>query len=169
MKNVDARFAKSKYLEVSEFGTRFNLSFSSQLKFGNKIIALDGIKKCLLVLETDKEINQPYIIDLNNVAVVTVKKSYGNIKHGELKNKGIEEFLKRIDLQFEFANNNETISLSFYDRETDDKRDRSKLDRNAKIWQMILTRIIGSETDRTIKERNRLALVELPLIDGLKA
>ena len=59
MKHVDTRSAKSKYLEVSELGTRFNLSFSSQLEFGNKIIALDGRKKCLLVLETGTDTITP--------------------------------------------------------------------------------------------------------------
>jgi hypothetical protein len=165
MKNVDARFAKSKYLKVSELGTRFNLSFSSQLEFGNKIIALDGIKKCLLVLETGKELNQPYVINLNNVVAVTIKKSYGSINQGELRNKGIEEFLTRTDLQFEFDNNNKTINLPFYDREIDDRRDRQKLDRNAKNWQMILSKIIGSQTGKTIKERNSLVLIlTLPLL-----
>ena len=50
MKHVDTRSAKSKYLEVSELGTRFNLSFSSQLEFGNKIIALDGRKKFSVIV-----------------------------------------------------------------------------------------------------------------------
>lgn len=166
MKN--ARFAKSKYSEVSELGTRFNLSFSSQLVFSNKIIALDGIKKCLLVLDTDKELSQPCVIDLNNVAAVTVKKSYGRINQGELKNKGIEDFLKRIDLQFEFSNRSETVVIPFYESEIDDKRERPKLDRNAKNWQMILSKLVGS-TDKTIKERKRLALVQLPLVAGSNA
>ena len=148
MKYADARFDKRKYLEVSELGTRFNLSFSSQLAFGNKIIALDGRRKCLLVLEKDKGSNHPYLIDLNNVATVTVKKSYGSIDQGQLKNKGIEEFLKRIELQFEFNNKKETIGLSFYDCEIDDQRDRPKLIRNAKNWQMILSKIAGLQTDK---------------------
>ncbi len=74
MKTFATRFDKATYLKVSELGTRLNLSFSSQLVFGNKIIALDGIKKCLLVLETDKESNKPYVIDLNSVAAVSLKK-----------------------------------------------------------------------------------------------
>ena len=152
MKNVNARFPKSKSLEVSELGTRFNLSFSSQLAFSNKIIALDGIKKCLLVLDTDKEPSQPYVIDLKNVAAVTVKKSYDSIKAGELKNKGMEDFLKRIDLQFEFSNKDDTIVLPFYESEIDNQRQRPMLARNARNWQMILSKLIGSK-DKTIKER----------------
>ncbi len=147
-----ARFDKTPYLKVSELGTRFNLSFSSHLVFGKKIIALDGIKKCLLVLETDKESNQPFVIDLNSVAAVSVKKSYGKIDQGQLKNKGVEEFLKRIDLQFEFINKKETIVLSFYNCELDGKRERPKLLRNANDWQMILSKLIGLQTGKIAKE-----------------
>ena len=148
MKNVDARFAKSKYVEVSELGSRFNLSFSSHLVLRKKIIALDGLKKCILVMETDAASNQPYVIDLNKVASVTVKQSYGSINQGELKNKDISAFLKRVDLQFEFSNTSETIVLPFYERGSDEQSDLPKLDRNAKIWQMILSKLTGSQTEK---------------------
>lgn len=166
MKYVHTKFAKSKYLEVSEIGTRFNLSFSSQLILGNKIIALDGIRKILLALETDKDSNEPYFIDLSNVAAVTVKKSYGSIKQGELKNNGIEDFLEKIDLQFVFNNNSENFILPFYDQGTDDQTDRQKLDRNAKNWQLILSKMVGSKTRKIAKERNGSSMVELPLVTG---
>ena len=45
MKSVDATFAKSKYVLLSELGSKFNLSFSSHLVLNNKLIALDGLKK----------------------------------------------------------------------------------------------------------------------------
>jgi hypothetical protein len=145
MKSTDARFAKSKYLALSELGTRLNLSFSSQLEIGDKIIALDGNKKCLLVLETKKESTQPYIIDLDKVAAVSVKKSYGKINQGSLRNKAMEEFLTRIDLQFEFTDETNTMVLPFYDSQADDRKDRPKLDRNAKNWQMILSKMAGPQ------------------------
>jgi hypothetical protein len=165
MKNTDVRFAKNKYLEVSELGTRLNLSFSSQLAFGDKIIALDGLKRRLLVLYTGKEPYEPFVIDLNKVAAVTVKKSYGSIKHGELKNKGIEEFLKRIDLQFEFSDHNETIVLTFYDSDLNDKHHCAMLGRNAKTWEMILSKMTGSQPDKNIKEQNELTLAPLSLVN----
>jgi hypothetical protein len=158
MRHVEARFAKSKYVQISELGSRYDLSFSSQLVFGNKIIALDGLKKCLLVLETDKVFNQPRLIDLHQVVAVTVKKSYRSINQGELKYKDIEEFVKSIDLQFEFINKSETIVLPFYNSETDAPEERPKLDRNAKNWQMILSKMTGSKTDKIIKEQNRSAM-----------
>jgi hypothetical protein len=80
MKNVDTGLAKSKYLEVSELGSRYHLSFSSQLVLGHKIIALDGVKRWLLMVDTDKDTDPPCMIDLNKVSAITLRKSYGSIK-----------------------------------------------------------------------------------------
>jgi len=153
MKNLQTRFAKSKYLAVSEFGTRFDLSFSSQLVFGNKIVALDGRKKCLLVLDAVDELSEPVLIYLSDIVAVTIKKSYGSIKQGELKNKGIDEFLKRIDLQFEFRDKAETIILSCYESEIDDQIDRAKLVRDVKNWQMILSKMADSKPEKRGNEQ----------------
>ena len=102
MKSKDARFNKIKYVQLSELGSKFNLSFSSHLSLNNKLIALDGLKRKLLVLEANNEWSHPDIIDLNKVSVVSVKKSYDSIRSGELRIKKFDEFLKRIDLQFEY-------------------------------------------------------------------
>ena len=152
MKSVDTVFTKSKYLEVSELGSRYNLSFSSQVVLGDKIIALDGIRKCLLVVENNNGLSEPNIIDLNKVAAVTVRKVYGRINQGELQSKGIDEFLDKVDLQFQFNNGTETIVLPFYDRQINHKRDRAKLARNVKNWQMILSKMTGSKLETTINK-----------------
>ncbi len=154
MKNVNTEVSRTKYLRVSELGSRYNLSFSSQLAFGNRIIALDGIKKCLLVLETNKESSEPYIIDLNKVSAVTVRKTYGSINRGELKTQGIEEFLKRIELQFQFIDATQSFVLPFYDREKDNKKDRMNLARNAKNWQMILSKLVELKIEETKIKHN---------------
>lgn len=151
MKSVHTELAKSKYVEVSELGSRYNLSFSSQLVLGNMIMALDGVKRRLLVVEIAKEENHPLIIDLNNVAAVTVRKNYGSIGQGELKSKGLEAFLKRIDLQFKLNDNAGTIVLPFYDREINDVKDRARLGKSAKNWQMLLSKMVSPETGKKIE------------------
>ncbi len=143
MRHIDAELAKSKYLEVSELGSRYNLSFSSQLVLGHKIIALDGVKKLLLMVDADKEVDPPCMIDLNNVSAITIRKSYGTIKQGALRNRGIEEFLNTIDLQFLMKDKTSTIVLPVYDFKIDDQEDRKTLDKSAKNWQTILSKIIG--------------------------
>jgi hypothetical protein len=140
MKNTDAAIAKSSYLQVSELGSKFNLSFSSYLVLSNKIIALDGIKKRLLVLDVNRDKHQPYIIELNKMETITVKKTYGSIRAGQLKKKGIDDFLESIDLQF--SSKNETIVLPFYSYETDDPAQLPTLESNAKNWQVILSKMI---------------------------
>jgi len=154
MKNVNARFVKSKYVLLSELGSRFNLSFSSHLVLNNKLIALDGLKRMLLVVETNNEFSQPHIIDLNKTTAVSIKKSYGSIGPGELRIKKFDEFLKRIDLQFGYHDKNESVDLTFYDSETDALWDLPRLERNAKNWQMILSKLAGSNVDVISKDDN---------------
>jgi hypothetical protein len=132
---------KSKYLHISELGSKFNLSFSSYLELGNKLIALDGVKRSLLVFETNQAIKKPFIIELNKVTAITVKQCYSSIGPGQLKEKGIEAFLKSIDLEFKYGRN-ETIVISFYDCKTDNISELPKFERNARNWQMILSKMI---------------------------
>jgi hypothetical protein len=158
MKKVYARFNKDKYLLLSELGSKLNLSFSSHLVLGNKLIALDGKSKILLVSEPGNELSQPFIVELDKVSAVSVRKSYASIGPGELKSKGFEEFLKRIDLQFEYHDKNKTIALSFYDSETDDLQDIPRLDKNAKNWQLILSKMAASNVKREIENKSRFSL-----------
>jgi len=150
MNNIEASFSKNKFQELSELGTRFHLSFSSQIAIGKTLIALDGIKKSLLVLETDK---QPFIIELNKVASVSVKKTYNSIRPGELNNKGIEQFLNTIELQFVYTNNKGTVSLPFYNCGEDDLHNLAMRERNAKNWQMILSKLLIVPANKTIEEQ----------------
>lgn len=144
MPNVEATITKSKYLHISELGSKFNLSFSSYLELGNKVIALDGLKKCLLVFESNHGIKKPFIIELSKVSSVNVRKCYSSIGPGQRKENGIEEFLKSIDLEFKYGRD-ETIIISFYDCKTDNISELSKLERNATNWQMILSKMIRSQ------------------------
>jgi hypothetical protein len=153
MSNIEVRFAKDKYQQLSELGSKFDLSFSSHMIIGNKLLALDGIKKSLLVLEAD---NKSYIIELNKVASVSVKKTYSSIRPGELNNKWIEEFLNTIELQFEYSNKKGTVCLLFYDREKDDPRSLPRLERNARDWQMILSKMACVPANKMIKEKKSL-------------
>ena len=144
MGNKETIIAKSKYLHISELGSKFNLSFSSYLDLGNKMIALDGLRKSLLVLETNQAIKKPFIIELSKVSSVNVRKCYSSIRSGQREVNGIEEFLKSIDLEFKYGRD-ETIIISFYDCKTDNISELSKLDRNARNWQMILSKMIRSQ------------------------
>lgn len=145
---MELRLAKNKYVQLSELGSRFNLSFSGQLILNRLIIALDGLKQRLLVFATDKPLDEAYVIALNKIAAVTVKKTYSSIRPGELRNKRMEEFLKRIDLQFQYRDNRDLVVLPFYQRETDEPANLGRLEKDAKNWQIMLAKIAGLQTAR---------------------
>jgi hypothetical protein len=145
MKKKDAKAEKQRYLQLSELGTKFNLSFSSHIVVGDKIVGLDGIKKQLLVANLNDKLGGPYIIDLAEVSSISLKKSYSNIMPGELKKRGFEEFLNYIHLQFEYKDDEKIIVLPFYEREKDGISNRSKMETYSNNWQSILSKIIGSE------------------------
>lgn len=160
MKHTSARSAKDKYVLLSELGSKYNLCFSSHLVLGNKLVALDGIKKSLLISESGNDWDQPYVIELSEVTAVSVKKSYGSIVSGELKTKGLEEFLKRIDLRFEYGDKSKPFVLTFYDSEANAPQDIPRLARSAKNWQMILSKMLASQSDSVTKKRKKLSLVD---------
>lgn len=144
MKHTYARSANDKYVLLSKLGSEFNFCFSSHLALENKLVALDGKKRSLLVLETNNDLNQSYIIKLSEVTAVSVKKSYGSIVSGELKTKGVENFLEKIELQLEYGDENKTSVLTFYDNKANSPRDIPSLTRNAKNWQMMLSKLLTS-------------------------
>jgi len=133
---------KQKYSRLSELGTDHNLSFSSYVTIGDKMIGLDGIKKKLLVSDFSNDSGESFIIELDNVKAISIKKEYSDIKPGELPGRNIEEFLKSIQLRFEY--NDKMDVLTFYQRERDGTGVRSWLEKMSKNWQLMLSKIIGS-------------------------
>ena len=148
----------NKYRVLSELGTQFNLSFSSQLVFGNRAMALDGLRKKLLVLQIEAGIARSFIIDLSKTVAIAVKKTYGKISQGELKHKDMDEFLTTIELEFESLDGDSSFTLPLYNSNTDEVSERPKMSRNAKLWQLILSKIAGVKNQvkyaTTLKQRN---------------
>jgi len=67
--------------------------------------------------------------------------------------------LRRIDLQFEYRDKNEFAVLVFYDSETDNRSDLPRVERNAKNWQMILSKLVVPNRDKINAEQNSLRVV----------
>lgn len=154
------RFDKIGYLQLSELGSKFNMSFSSHQVLGNKIMGLDGISKKLLILEQIDNQARSYIIDLDEATAISVKKIYSSIKGGELKKRTIDEFLETILLQFEFGNGNEDVALPFYESKIDSIYDLPGLERKIKNWQMILSKMTGIKNKSPIKEKRELQMAD---------
>ena len=78
---------------------------------------------------------------------MTLRKSYGSIRSGQLKKKAIEDFLTKIELGFQYLDGKETYVFTMFDRETDDETDLRKSARRAKDWHLLLSRLIGPWKD----------------------
>ena len=153
-KNIKS--VKKVFLKLSELGSRLNLSFSSHVMLIDKVIALDGIKRKLLVAKVADDLESPYTIELNEVKEISIRKTYSNIKPGELNKKKFNEFLETILLQFEFKNQNKKIGVPFYESDKHGIQNLDKLERNARIWQMILSKMINPKTDMNQLTNNNI-------------
>lgn len=156
MKHRSIRFNKNRYLQLSELGSKFSMSFSSHEVLGNKIMGLDGIKKKLLILEQTDGQCLSYIIDLDEAKAISVKKIYSSINAGELKKRKIEEFLETIQLHFEFGNGKEDIVLPFYESKIDSIYDLPRLEKKIMNWQMILSKMTSTKNKKPIREKREL-------------
>ena len=147
---------KKVFLKLSELGSRLNLSFSSHVLLIDKVIALDGIKKKLLVANIADDLESSYMIELNEVKEISVSKTYSNIKPGQLNKKKFNEFLETILLQFEYKNQDKKISLPFYESGKHGIQNLDKLERNAQIWQMILSKLINPKRNTNQVTHNNM-------------
>lgn len=157
MKKNTIRIVRDKYLKLRELATKFNLSFSSRLVLRSRVIGLDGVNRRLLVAEISDNPESANIIELDHVKSVSVRKTYSGIKAGELDRRGLKEFLNEVHLQFEYVDGDNVFVLPFYERETDDFRNLSMLERNARTWQMILSKMINAKP-MEINKRMELSL-----------
>ena len=117
------------------------------ISFGDKTIALDSIKRTVLLSEIRGGKADLKFIDLSEIDAVTLRKSYGGIRSGQLKKKPIEDFLTKLELEFQFRDGKDIHVFTVFDRGTDDATDLRKSARKAKNWHLLLSRLIESRKD----------------------
>lgn len=152
MKSKETRLKGNKYSQLRKLGSKFKLSFASPMVINNKTIVLDKVNKRILVTEIKNNDDGSYVIDLDKVNGISIKKDYAGIKPGELISKKFEEFLNSIHLQFELNDKSGKITLPFYKRKKDKLNDLTRLDKCARYLQMILSEMIGPSHPRFLKE-----------------
>ena len=143
MNNIINTATRTRYSRISELGSLLNLSFSSILSLGNKTIALDGIRKKLLVMDNSDDADTNCIIDLDEVKTIWLKKNYNSIKPGELKEESLEKFVESVHLRLEYKDGRTIFSLPFYELGKNELNNLPVLERNARNWQMILSKMIA--------------------------
>ena len=126
-----------------EKGSEHNLSFSSQEILKDGIICLDGVHRKILVLERDaaKKMSS-FLIDLNEVKSCSIKKEYGTINSGDLKERKLEQYLKQITLHFAFFDK-PSVEVVFYQHFENHILEIAELESKARHWEAILSKMIA--------------------------
>jgi hypothetical protein len=148
---------KINYWQLSELGSTFGFSFSSHEVLGNKIFGLDGTKRKLLIVEKLNGQHWPSVIDIDDISSIAVKITYRNIQAGELKRKEIEDFLESISLQFTFSNGTNEMNLVFYEDGVNQVKDLHILEKKARNWQAMLSKMAISKVQQPNKQKGNLS------------
>lgn len=142
--NKQKRNAMNNFLNrLSQAGSSNNLSFSSQEILNDIAIGLDGQRRELLVLSRFK--NGDYFdltIDINNVQSCTIRKKYGFIKAGDLKNGRLEKHLEEIVLHLELYHSGST-DIPFFNFIDNRPDEAAALENKARRWELILTKLMS--------------------------
>jgi hypothetical protein len=117
-----------------------NVCFSAHDALGVNVIALDIQQRKLLYLKQSLKASSCLIIDLNDVKQCSINKEYTGINAGELKTKKLQDFLKSIFLKLRFKSNSHTVTLPFYQAETDGEQDIEQVEAKAKRWETIISK-----------------------------
>lgn len=131
--------------QLSREGSKHNLSFASQEVLKDYVFGIDGMKrKILLIHKLQDDVYQDEVIDLHEIKTCSVKKIYGSIEGGALKNKKLEQHLTKIVLHFELSNNRQPVELCFYDNIQNSIYQILEMEQKARHWQAVLSKMIGN-------------------------
>lgn len=117
-----------------------NLSFSSHEVLNNCVFGLDDVNLKIFVVTRNASFYGSFIIDLNNVIACTVKKSYGSINVGGLKDHKLEHYLEKIALHFEL-DHKPPVEIIFYQNSNNHVSEIQVLEQKAKHWETVLTKM----------------------------
>lgn len=121
-------------------GAENGLNFSSQEILDNCVLGLDGMQRKILVVSKEKSSYSSSIIDLNLVKSCSMKKIYGTIKAGDLKNQKLDRYLEKIVLHFEL-DHKPPVEIAFYKNVHRPIYETQKLEQKARHWTTILSKM----------------------------
>jgi len=130
-------------------GEKNNLSFSSQELLTDSILGLDGVGRKILILNKNQNGElEDVVINLDEIKNCSVRKIYGSIRVGELKKRKLNEYLDRIVLHFEFANNKPPVEICFYKHVDHSIYNLSELEQKARHWELIINKMLKSKSEK---------------------
>jgi len=120
----------------------FNLSVAKQESLHNQLIALDDAKRKLLLIKKEKSKVDYFVVDLQNVQQVSVKKVYGSIPAGDLQTKELNNYLQSVSLQLRFKSGAEPVAVSFYESRYNTIKQQSFLEAAANKWEQFVSDLL---------------------------
>ena len=127
--------------QFSLLGMGYDLSFSSQEILTGRMIGLDGIHRKLLLVEEKEKAWSHTLINLQDVKNCTLQKSYQQlyIAPGD-GNK--QSQVQEISVQFTFRNDQEPVSIVFYNHILHNIFVMAELETKAREWQVVLSKMM---------------------------
>lgn len=127
---------------VNTLESKYNLGFSSQEILKHCVLAMDGVRRKILVINSDENAAPSFtLIDLNEVKCCSVKKQYGTIQGGALKKRPLEQYLQSMVLHFELENNKPPIDVLLYDYRRNHISEIRELEEKAKRWEAVISKM----------------------------
>jgi len=134
---------------VGKVENELNPAFFRREMFNDKVIELVRSDRKLVVSSPVDGISfDEYVIDLEEVKCVSVKKYYGSIKPGDLKNRSLDAYLERIALHFEFNSGRDPVEIAFYSHIENDGYNREAIEHKAECWKQHLGKIIRGPLEK---------------------
>jgi hypothetical protein len=139
--NKQKREAMNQLLDhFRQTGARNALSFSSQEILNNCVLGLDGVHRKVLVVTRENNVFDSLIIDVNEIKNCTVKKIYGTIKAGDLKDHRLEQYLEKIILHLEIIGK-ASVEIAFFSHADNHLYETKELEQKARHWETFLAKM----------------------------
>lgn len=135
---------------IHTLGAKHQLTFSSQELLKNYVIGLDGVHRKLSVIHApDATQCDAAVVDLADVKRCSVKKQYGTITGGSLKQQKLDSYLERISLCLELKDEQQPVEILFYQHLENHAGDSLELEQKARRWEAILSKLVHTPVQKT--------------------
>lgn len=131
-----------------------NLTISKQEVVKHIALGLDEEKRNLIVVQqTTNGKFDCRIVNLDKIKNHFVKKTYGNINANDLKHGILEEYLEKIALYIELADNKQPFEIVFYNHHDHNIFELPELEQSARNWEVLVSKSLMYK----VKFRNTLS------------